>query len=249
MKIDVYSICYNEEIIIPYFIRHYKQFARNIIIYNNSSTDSSVELLKNNDVDIRTLDTGGVFSENALMYVRNNCWKGSDADWVIVCDMDEFIYQPNILEYLNNTEYTHMFARGYEMMSETMPSTSGQIYDEIKTGYPTDEFYSYNIYPNWKSNYSKGCIFKPSDIIDINFGPGSHYCNPTGNFKTNVKIMSNDAGPVRFPTIENDIKLLHYKYLSREYVISKSQRCYQWSEDEINKQYDAWLPFCKKIID
>ncbi len=35
MNIDVYSICYNEETILPYFIRYCKTFARNISVYDN----------------------------------------------------------------------------------------------------------------------------------------------------------------------------------------------------------------------
>lgn len=250
MKIDVFATCYNEEIILPYFIKHYKQFARNIIMFDNMSTDNSVNIMKDSGVMVVEIDTANRFEESVLIFTRNNCWKQSDADWVIVVDMDEFVYHPNLVEILENSEATLIHPKGYEMMSETLPTTSGQIYDEIKMGYSTDEFVSMGVYPHWKSNYSKGCVFKPSEIQEIRFGPGSHECSPVGN----VRVDRNSG-----------LKLLHYKYINREVLINKYQHYkvrqsqdmirngwgnYQeWGADEINRQYDAWLPICTNVID
>jgi len=50
MTIDVFTTCYNEEIILPYFIRHYKQFARNITIYDNMSTDNSINIIEESEI-------------------------------------------------------------------------------------------------------------------------------------------------------------------------------------------------------
>jgi glycosyltransferase involved in cell wall biosynthesis len=250
MKIDVFTTCYNEEIILPYFIKHYKQFARNIFVYDNMSDDSSVDIIKNSGVNLIQFDTKNKFEESALINLRNNCWKNSDADWVIVVDMDELVYHPNIVDILKNTSATLIHPKAYEMMSESLPTTENQIYDEIKMGYSTDEFPSMGIYPGWKSNYSKGCVFKPSELQEINFGPGSHECNPVGN----VSVHKNTG-----------IKLLHYKYINREVLIKKYQHYkirqseemikrgwgnYQgWDSVEINKQYDSWLPICENVID
>lgn len=254
MKIDVYSICWNEKVILPYFLKHYKQFARKITIYDNMSDDESVHIMENFDVDVIKVDTNGNYiGEDKLMDIKNNCWKNSDADWVIVCDIDEFVYHPNLLDYLNNTNYNHICCRGYEMMSETLPTTDGQIYDELKNGYPTDEFNSYNIYPYWKSNYSKCVLFKPSKVQEINYGPGAHYSNPIGEIVSNIQNFVNQNG-VFFPVTLDEVKLLHYKYLSRDYVFNKSKTIKscatygQFGYDEVHKQYDAWLPFCKTII-
>lgn len=258
VKIDVYSICWNEMIMLPYFLKHYKKYARKITVYDNFSNDESVKFMQDNDVEVIPFDTGGKLIETTQVDIRNNCWKGSDADWVIVCDIDEFVYHSDLIEYLSNTSYTHLFGRGYEMMSEQIPTTSGQIYDEIKIGYPIDEFMSYKTYPYWKSNYSKGIIFKPSEIFETNFGLGSHYCKPIGNVKTNVESLPDEVN-VKYPVVLDDLKLLHYKYLSREYVIqrnitNRATNGGDWKNEielttEIYKQYDAWLPFCKKVID
>jgi hypothetical protein len=38
-----------------------------------------------------------VFEEDDLIKLRNNCWKGSDADWVIICDIDELIHSTDLI--------------------------------------------------------------------------------------------------------------------------------------------------------
>jgi glycosyltransferase involved in cell wall biosynthesis len=238
MKIDIFATCYNEEIILPYFLKHYKKFARNITIYNNMPTDNSVDIMNKYGVNVIPFDTNGKFEESTLINIRNTCWKGSDADWVIVCDTDELIYHENIIEVLSNTHANHIVTEGYEMMSETLPTTEGQIYEELKIGY-------------FKVDYSKPCLFKPSEITDINFAPGSHTATPTGN---NL-ISIDDSG----------IKLLHYKYLNREILIKKYEHYkirqsdemkrngwgnYQmWDANVINSQFDSWLSISKNIID
>lgn len=238
MNIDVFTTCYNEEIILPYFIRHYKQFARNITIYDNMSSDNSMKIIEEvGDINVVRFDTNGKFEESVLMNIRNTCWKNSDADWVIVVDTDELIYHPNLVEVLKNTHATHILATGYEMMTEELPTTDGQIYEEIKDGY-------------LKPDYSKPCIFKPSEIRESNFAPGSHTAKPTGN------VISVD---------NTGIKLLHYKYLNREVLINKYSHYatrqseemkkkgwgnYQeWTADVLNKQFDDWLAISENIID
>lgn len=236
MKIDVFTTCYNEEIILPYFLRHYKEFANKITIFDNMSTDNSVNIMKEFGVDVIQFDTNNQFEEAVLINIRNNCWKNSDADWVIVCDTDELIYHPNLIERLENIEATHIVTEGYEMMSEVLPTTDGQIYDELKMGF-------------LKVDYSKPCLFKPSEISEINFAPGSHTAKPTGNV-----ISVNDSG----------IKLLHYKYLNREILINKYAHYairqsphmkangwgnYQeWTPDVLNKQFDDWMLKCTEVI-
>ncbi len=238
MNIDIYTTCYNEEIILPYFLRHYKQFARNITVYDNMSTDNSAKILsETTDVEVIKFDTKNRFEEQVLIDIRNTCWKNSDADWVIICDTDELIYHPDILNVLKNTNANHIITEGYEMMSENLPTTNGQIYEELKCGY-------------FKPDYSKPCLFKPSQIKDINFAPGSHTAKPEGNV-----ISINDSG----------IKLLHYKYLNRDVLIKKYAHYairqsnhmkamgwgnyQQWTPSVLNKQFDDWLKISTNIID
>lgn len=46
MSIHLYAACWNEERIIPFFLQHYEPLVDRIIIYDDHSTDRSVELLR-----------------------------------------------------------------------------------------------------------------------------------------------------------------------------------------------------------
>ena len=237
MKIDVFAICYNEEFMLPYFIRHYKQFASNITVYDNLSTDKSVELMEEAGIKVIPYDTGGKLDESTYLNIKNNAWKDSKADWVIVCDIDEFIYHPQIIKILSEVRATYITPEGYEMISEDLPTKNFHIYDELKFGIPSKP-------------YSKPCIFKPNDIIETNLIVGAHIARPTGNI-----ISMKDSG----------IKLLHYKYINRE-VIFKRYSIYAkrqtgeakhegWgdystqSQTNLNNKFDGWLAIAKNIID
>jgi hypothetical protein len=54
--------------------------------------------------------------------------------------------------------------------------------------------------------YSKPAIFDPNAITEINYAPGAHTCDPTGN-------VLEDRSP--------ELKLLHYRFLGRDYVLKR----------------------------
>jgi glycosyltransferase involved in cell wall biosynthesis len=55
MKIWAYAICWNEEVMLPYYLKHYEKFCEKIIIYDNMSTDNSRNIIKNHPLcEIRT---------------------------------------------------------------------------------------------------------------------------------------------------------------------------------------------------
>ena len=65
------------------------------------STDNSVNIMNEYGVNVIPYDTQGKLEESAFLNIKNNSWKGSDADWVIVCDTDELIYHENIIDKMS----------------------------------------------------------------------------------------------------------------------------------------------------
>jgi glycosyltransferase involved in cell wall biosynthesis len=214
MKVFVFSIMWNNEYILPYFLRHYSTFAERIFIFNDHSTDKTAEIAKANpkvtlldfeyDRGLNEDDFNDCFERAYKEYARGK------ADWVMCVDADELIYNKQItkvLEQQKNRGVRVLKSPSYQMISKTFPETDGQIYDECKTGIRSPRF-------------DKTVVFDP--MLDITFGPGRHSINlPEG-------IEAADAG----------LLMLHYKYLSRDFIIERNKiaypRYYGMSEKDRN---------------
>ena len=240
MEIEAYILVHNEERLMPYIMRHYSQFAK-VVILENNSTDRSVDIAHSMGATIWKYDIFDDKDELTLLDIRNNCWKDSKADWVIVVDADEFVYHPRLIKVLEKTNKTAFIPVFYNMFSDTFPITDGQIYEEVQYGSRGDE---------WdKALNKKMNLFKPSELTEINYGPGCHTTKPEGNVKIG-KLKS--------------LMTLHMRFLSRQYVIDnykmQAQRIspinkennwsghYEWSEEVINKFFDDRIPNLIKVL-
>jgi len=161
MNIDVYAVCWNESFLMPYFMRHYKTFARNIFIYDNYSTDGCDQIAEGMGARVIYFGNDNL-DDREYLKVKNNAWKGTDADWIICCDLDEFIYHPDLVSELTKLQaggVTLPNIEGYNVYSESLPN-GGQIYDSIDTGFPSTDF-------------TKQIIFNPK-IREIDYAYGCH---------------------------------------------------------------------------
>lgn len=204
--VHVYAVCYNEELLLPYFLRHYETIAERIVVFDGASTDRSVEILRDHPKVV--LEQGGVefpthadrkYNEPVLMKIRNEAYKRSrgEADWVVVVDIDEFLYHPDLRDVLARykaAEVTFPSLEGFDMVSFGPPSRQGQIYDEIRHGFK-------NRY------YSKKALFNPA--IDVNYHFGCHDQDPKGN------VHGAEV---------SEAKLLHYRFLGAELFAEKYLR-------------------------
>jgi len=199
IKIHIYTICWNEERMLPFFLRHYEQIAERIVVYDNGSDDASQEIVCRHPIaELRHFDSHGESREDIEIDVKSNVWKESrrTADFVIICDVDEFLFHPHLNKYLLDCRrrgITMPIPDGYQMVSERFPTTTGQIYEEVKRGL-------------YHSRWSKRVIFDPHAIEEIHYAPGCHEADPVG------KIFCD-----RVP----QLKLLHFKFLGIDYLITR----------------------------
>jgi hypothetical protein len=202
-KIHLYTLCYNEEKIIPYFYRHYRRFVDKITVFDNYSTDFSVKILKGYPgVKVNKYDTNNQINDKTWIDMKNNFWKESrgKADFIIVCDLDEILYYQDIqilLRKLKKYDYTIVKPIGYNMISKYFPTCKNDIYQEVKYGVRAEHM-------------DKLILFNPNEIDEIDYNYGCHQASPKGN----VKIYKDDK----------NLKLLHFKDLSEEYIINKYKR-------------------------
>lgn len=215
-RIDVYSIMYNEEFIVPYWLRHYETIADRIFIWDDLSTDNTKKILSQNskvtflELDKYDHDDGYWVRYVFPQYEQYSC---GFADWVIIADADEFVYHPRLLEILKEEkekETEAICCNGFEMISDELPTTSGQIYEQIKLGLPNA------LETKWTVH---------SADSSIRFAKGRH--GPIHNQR-------------HFNRNRNTgIRLLHYRHLTFDYYCSRDR---QISERDLKMSDDKSLP-------
>lgn len=183
MRIEAHLLHWQEKDILPYVVRHYRSFCDEIIIHDNHSKDGSAEMAK--ELGCTVIPFGSDFFDDGINRdLKNECWRGSKADWVIVADFDELLFHPYkemkfAIEYY--VESTIIKTIGWQIMSEDWPVNT---LTEITNGFRFD-------------NYSKNIVFNPKAITEINYNEGAHKCEPVGEV-----VWSNDP-----------LYVLHYKHI------------------------------------
>jgi hypothetical protein len=224
MKIDAHIIAWNEEKILPFTLDHYSSFCEAIYVWDNMSDDSSDEIYKRYPkVKVIKWDSGNEINELNYVSIKSNCYKqlSRDKDWVIVCDCDEFLYHPNIIDKLKEYKANGVTVpkiSGHDMVSESFPEYDGiPLPGKVTVG---SEYYE---------PMSKNIIFDPS--INIQYGIGGHSITGDG-------IVYSD---------NVEFKLLHYKFLGKDYVRkiyeSRAARLSKFNKDRKFGEHYYNVPF------
>ena len=204
MRIHLYTICWNEVDMLRFFFRHYDEIVDRYVVYDDGSTDGSLDLLRAHpNVEVRsfprTHTNSFLLSHQAL---QNEVWKESrgQANWIIVTAVDEHLTKKggNLRNYLQACQergVTLVPAIGYQMISEEFPADEEHLSKSRLFGAP-------HVYMN------KLSIFDPDAIADTGFGVGRHQAQPSGR--------------LRYPD-KDEVMLLHYKNLDFERTFARQQ--------------------------
>jgi hypothetical protein len=239
MKIHAHILAWNEEKILPYTLDYYSTICEKIFIYDNMSNDSSYKIYKKYPkVKVVKWSSNEKFNDLDNIIIKNNAYKNSrkdKVDYVIVCDCDEFLYHPNLVEKLKEYKQKGIdmpMVKGYEMISETFPEYNGElIMKKVIEGCDNDFL-------------NKNIIFNPTK--NVQFGIGAH----------------SNHSPDSIKTEQIELMLLHYKFLSKQYVINRydilEKRLsdfnkingfgHHYSKQNANMQFDKYFKERKKVI-
>ena len=219
-KIEVHLVCYNEELILPYALRHYKTFASRIIVHDGGSTDRSKQICEEFGVEVQHWETKGQINDELLRILKETCWLKTDAQWVIMADADELVYFPdgvvNTLTQHTKLRTPVVKCRGFEMESSTLPTTEGQIYEEINHGSPDDRW------------YGKPCLIQRKLVRSIHFTHGAHECD--------AELMNRTRFRPRTPHMP-PVFLLHYKHIGSIERIGERYDGNKSRFSEVNKKH------------
>jgi hypothetical protein len=189
--ITIYSLMFNEEVMLPYFLKHYQSMfpGCKIVLYDNESTDNSVAIAKAAGCEVRTYYTRGKLDDLTYLEIKNNCWKDADTNWVAVVDVDEHlqITEKDLIREENEGHNVLIF-EGFNMVN----LQNDLKIDTIETGVRA-------------TSYDKLYCFNKKHISAINYSPGCHGASP--------------AGKISFSKRTYVAK--HYKYVNLNYMINR----------------------------
>jgi glycosyltransferase involved in cell wall biosynthesis len=141
LSIWLFCICRDEARLMPYLLRHYAPFVTKFVFFDGGSTDGTREIIRScHTAELRDWPGSAGIVDDEFREFANEAWKEArgKADWVIWIDADEFLYHPDIKGVLRRYLQEDVECpqiKGYTMVSQQFPTTPGQIYDEVKTGF------------------------------------------------------------------------------------------------------------------
>ena len=106
----------------------------------------------------------------------NEFWKISrgQADWVAVCNIDEFFWHCDLNWYLRECQkrgITFLESKGYQMVSYKFAERNDDLIHTHRRGCRFQKF-------------DKPCFFfNPNAITETKFARGRHSCNPKGSWR------------------------------------------------------------------
>jgi hypothetical protein len=206
-KVTVHAITYNEEVIIEFFINHYRKMfpGCTIKIWDNYSTDKTVEIASQYDCEIYYYDSGNFLDDRKYIEIKNNCWKDAETDWVIVCDADELLLvNEKDLEELKKDQIAIISFEGYTLVNKKKEIDL----ENMNLGFRD-------------TMYDKSFMFNKSYVKEINYSYGSHKANPVLH---NGKVLQYSKTFIAH----------HYKYLSLDYSVARknlyAERISEWNK-------------------
>lgn len=237
MNIHLFLLCYNESVLLPHTIKHYKTYLPNcvITIYDNESTDDSVQIARDLGCNVISWNSQNCIDDFKYKEIKNNCWKSVDSAWIIMADMDEFLcITQEELQLEMNAGVTILNTIGHDMIGEstTIDLSDIQLCDIKK--------YVVNHYES-----KKLCFLRP-DIQEINYECGAHTCNPIGNVAYSSTVYINKhMSSLGLPFLTNK---LTERYKRAEKMRSHGMAFhYKSDKSEIETMYASLLSSCKMM--
>lgn len=177
LKIGVIAPMYNEELMLPHFLRHYGSFADRIVLIDNGSDDDSINIAKAHPkVDLRHLKTDGYDEDAILSALAAAKREMADFDWLYFPDIDEFVISdpPRAeLEILSETKDDIFVTSGFCLVQRP-----GEPALDLAQPISRQRRWAY-----WSWHYCKPIVMRACAVST--FGPGKHALIPGAGVRVN----------------------------------------------------------------
>jgi glycosyltransferase involved in cell wall biosynthesis len=233
--IETFIISWNEADTIEFTIKHYLKLGK-VNLYDNYSTDGTPDIADKLGAFVESYGTNEL-NENEYLKIKNHAWKGSKADYVIVCDVDEILQVDlKTLEQEKSKGVTIFETFGWDIYSNKFPKKE---WSEINEGFHNTDF-------------SKKVIFSPK-LKGINYEHGCHRCTPNGDLRFSEVILPlfhyrNVGGPDRVVERHKQYRKRLSKFnrqnkLTTHYLIEETRKRKLWKQS-----LEKSVPFSPDIM-
>ena len=191
---------------LPWYLRHYEQYADEIVLYDDASDDGSRTIAACCPlVTLKEWPFQSGLHDHDMMTLWQVAMEDAERDgfdWLAMPDIDEILWHPAGLRAVcsraDQRRYEVIASSGWNMTGDGLPQDDGesQIWELLYTGVRAPV-------------YSKPIIVKPSAADAISWNLGRH-------------ALENCAPKLSPPMV----KLLHYRYLGHDYTARRNARNY-----------------------
>lgn len=180
MKIGIITMAYNEEKMLPYFLRHYEYVDEIRVLYETDSTDNTLNILERaKNVGIHPIHIeGGIVDETKVKLINMEIAAMKDFDWLYILDPDEFIYPDNhedprefLARQTEDIIYAHMW-QVYRHWTEKDLDPYDYPLPQRQHGDPDLYNQTEGQYQDKNANSIKPIVIRQSACV--NFNPGNH---------------------------------------------------------------------------
>lgn len=242
-RIVLITVGWNESNMLEMFLAYYAPQVDKIVYYDNESTDSTIEFIRNFfenngihcEYEIYSFKTDNQIRDDLLLDLKNEAWKQfqESFDWAVIVDVDEFIIPPNrknLREYI----FEHCNSGAIQCVGYQMFGTRYEL-SEIKKGARCEK-------------YDKVCIWNLKSTVNTNYSTGCHKCRPDFISK-DIHIQTRTCELRHMKFVGNykylcDRAVLYHERLSK--VNKKNNWGIEYSLSNFKKNY---LYFSRKTID
>lgn len=206
MTIEIHIITYNEQIMLPFTIAHYRKMFGNptIVVHDNGSTDETISIAQREGCVVVPFVTNGM-NDTVQSQIKSQAAMNATADWVLCIDCDEecLVTTDDLVELENGGINLVMF-QGWD------------IFDSVEK--PEDV----TIPMGCRSpGYCKPVLLRTGVFKEIVFGAGAHKLE---------KLIPHEGKTVK--SSEYMYNLLHYKHWSSAWNIKRSAELAQRQSSE-----------------